>query len=258
MRLIKSAALIAAFATIATAATAGSAQAISFKITKGIANPVTGATNQGAYSDYAGLKGVTTVSFDSGFNGASSVDIKGADGKKFMTYAFDKGMSTSSGRTGVYNDRWAPAGANGEVNNSKYLAVFAGNTVKMTFTKTMNYFGIDWGAISSGNIFSFYRNGQQVQSFSTGDVNPVAPIHAAQHGGEGNGYLHFYSTGKNDIFDEIRITQAGGGGFESDNHSFHEGTGAFNPTKDVPEPTMTLGLMAMAGTFMLRGRKKLA
>jgi hypothetical protein len=259
MQLVKNVISVAALAAIATAATAGSAEAISFKITNGINNPFTNASNEGAYSDYAGRKGVTTVDFNSGFNsGASSVDIKGKDGNKFMTYNFSKGVSTSSGKTGVYNDKWAPAGANGEVNNSKYLAVFSGNTVTMTFQKTMNYFGIDWGAISSGNIFSFFRNGQQVNSFSTADVNPVAPVRAKQHGGEGNGYLHFYSTSANDIFDEIRITQAGGGGFESDNHSFQEGTGAFN-TKDVPEPTVTLGLMAMGGAFLLkRNRKQVA
>ncbi len=250
---------VAALAAAATLATAGSAKAIDFKITNGINNPFTNASNQGAYSDYAGRKGVTTVDFNSGFdNGASSVDIKGQAGQKFMTYNFSNGASTQAGQTGVYNDRWAPAGANGEVNDSKYLAVFAGNTVTMTFQKTMNYFGIDWGAISGGNIFSFFRNGQQVKSFSTADVNPVAPVRASQHGGEGNGYLHFYSTSASDIFDEIRISQAGGGGFESDNHSFQEGTGAFN-TKDVPEPAVTLGLMAMGGAFLLkRNRKQIA
>jgi hypothetical protein len=263
MKLTKSVISVATLAAIATATTAGSAEAISFKMTTGINNPITNASNQGAYSDFAGNKGVTTVDFNSGFtNGAKTVDIKGQDGNKFMAFDFgQQGVSLQSGKTGVYSDRWAPAGANGEVNNSKYLAVFAGNTVKMTFQKTMNYFGIDWGAISSGNIFSFFRNGQQVKSFSTADVNPIAPIRASQHGGEGNGYLHFYSTGTDDIFDEIRVTQNGGGGFESDNYSFHEGTGAFDitKTKDVPEPTVTIGLMAMGGAFLLkRGRKQLA
>lgn len=264
MRTVKNAALIAALAAMATVATAGSAEAISFKVTKGIANPFTGATTEGAYSDFAGTKGVTTVDFNSGFEkgGTAPVNVKGKDGKTFMTYSFNNGMSTSSGATGVFNDRWAPAGANGEVNSTKYLAVFAGNVVKMTFAKTMNYFGIDWGAISSGNTFSFFRNGQQVKSFTTADVNPVAPVKAAQHGGEGNGYLHFYSSGVSDVFDEIRISQAGGGGFESDNHSFHEGSGKFDfeqELKDVPEPTMTLELMAMGGAFLLkRHRKKLA
>lgn len=261
MKLVKSAAFAATLAAITTVGLAGSAEAISFKITKGV-NALNGTNNQGAFSDFIGTKGVTTVDFNTGFEkaGTSPVTVKGKDGNDFMTYTFSNGMSTSSGKTGVFNDRWAPAGANGEVNVSKYLAVFAGNTVKMTFAKTMNYFGIDWGAISSGNTFSFFRNGQEVKTFNTADVKPVAPIHASQHGGEGNGYLHFYSGGKDDVFDEIRISQLGGGGFETDNHSFHEGTGTFNfenELKDVPEPTVTLGLMMTGGLFLLqRNRKK--
>lgn len=265
MKFVKNTTAVLALAAVTALASASSAEAISFKMTTGINNPFTNASNEGAYSDFAGRRGVTTVDFNSGFNaGATSVDVKGQNGQKFMTYNFSHGASTRaySGKTGVYGDRWAPAGANGEVNNSSYLAVFSGNTVQMTFQRTMNYFGINWGAISGGNIFSFFRNGQQVNSFSTADVNPVAPVRASQHGGEGNGFLHFYSTSSNDIFDEIRITQMGGGGFESDNHSFHEGTGAFDisgQTKDVPEPTVTLGLMAMGGALLLtRNRKKLA
>jgi hypothetical protein len=264
MEFIKTVTSIAALAAIATVASAGSAEAISFKITKGIANPTTGATNQGAYSDFAGTNGVTTIDFNAGFNkAATSVDVNGKDGSKFMTYSFNRGMAVTSGSTGVYADKWAPSGPNGEVNDSKYLAVFKDNIVTMTFTRTMNYFGINWGAISSGNTFSFFRNGQMVKSFNTGDVNPVAPTIAAQHDGEGNGYLHFYSDSNNDNFDEIRISQVGGGGFESDNHSFHEGSGRFDydkELKDVPEPTVTLGLMAMGGAFLLskRNRKQLA
>jgi len=61
------------------------------------------------------------------------------------------------------------------------------------------------------------------------DVNSVAPIHASQHNGEANGFLHFYSDSSNDIFNKIIISQAStnGGGFESDNHSFHLGTDRF-------------------------------
>lgn len=261
MELGKSAATLAALAIATTVASAGSAEAISFKMTRGIANPTTKATHQGAYSDFAGTKGITTVDFNSGFNaGASSVNINGKDGKRFMTYNFNRGISNRSGQTGVYNDRWAPAGVNGEVNNSRYLAVFQGNTVTMTFANTMNYFGIDWGAISNGNVFSFFRGGKQIKSFSTKDVNLLAPVRARQHGGEGNGYLHFYANSAKDIFDEIRISQVGGGGFESDNHSFQQGTGRFDfekELKDVPEPTVTLGLIALGSAFLVSQRKKL-
>lgn len=287
MRSTKNTFLAATLATMATVAFASSAEAISFKITKGIANPITGATNEGAYSDFAGTKGTTTIDFNSGFGAKDAKTVVAAKDKKgnaFISYTFEKGMATSSGKTGVYADKWAPAGwemdetpessnavdyvkegdqiiGESVYNSSKYLAVFANSMLQINFAKTMNYFGINWGAISSGNTFSFFNKGKEVKTFTTADVNPVAPIKASwQNGGEGSGYLHFYSSGADDVFDEIRITQAGGGGFETDNHSFHEGTGEFDfegELKDVPEPTITVGLMAASAAFLLkRNRKK--
>ncbi|MEH2330526.1 Npun_F0296 family exosortase-dependent surface protein [Nostoc sp.] len=221
---------------------AGSAQAISFKVTTGIAAP-DGKTDKGAFSEFTQLPGTTTIDFNNGQ----------APTTGFAKYSFENNSGTSSVRL----DQWAPAGAKGEVNNNgKYLAVFNGDQVAIKLAKSLNYFGIDWGAISSGNVFSFYKGDTLIKSFTTEDVNPVAPIHASQHGGEGNGYLHFYSDSSKDIFNKIVITQAGGGGFESDNHSFHIGTGKFTgfDPKSVPEPSVTLGMLAVGGMF-LRKRK---
>ncbi|MBN3941192.1 MAG: PEP-CTERM sorting domain-containing protein [Nostoc sp.] len=220
---------------------AGSAQAISFQVTTGIAGP-NGETDQGAFSEFTQLPGTTTVNFNNGQ----------APTTGFAKYSFEN----NSGSSSVRSDVWAPAGANGEVNNGKYLAVFNGDQVTIKLASSLNYFGIDWGAISSGNVFSFYNGDNLIKSFTTEDVNPVAPIHASQHGGEGNGYLHFYSDSSNDIFNKIVITQTGGGGFESDNHSFHLGTDKFTgfDPKSVPEPSVTLGMLAVGGMF-LRKRK---
>lgn len=223
-----------AMSAIAALSHAGSAQAISFDITRGVAGP-NGVTNQGAYSDYWNKPGTTTIDFNSG-----SAPTTG-----FAKYTFQN----NSGISSVRSDRWAPAGANGEVNDGKYLAVFQGDSVTIDLAKGLKYFGMDWGAISGGNVFSFYNGNQLIKSFSTKDVNPVAPVKAAQHGGEGNGYLHFYAENKNDIFNRIVITQTGGGGFESDNHSFN----VADPRK-VPEPTAVLGLMAAGGALLLKRR----
>ncbi|MBX9254033.1 PEP-CTERM sorting domain-containing protein [Desmonostoc muscorum CCALA 125] len=219
---------------------AGSAQAISFNVTTGIAGP-NGETSQGAFSEFSQLPGTTTINFNNGQ----------APTTGFAKYSFETGQNSS-----VRSDVWAPAGANGEVNNTNYLAVFSGDKVTINLNSYLNYFGIDWGAISSGNVFSFYNGDTLIKSFTTEDVNPVAPIHASQHGGEGNGYLHFYSDSSNDIFNKIVITQAGGGGFESDNHSFHAGTERFTgfDPESVPEPSITLGMLAVGGIF-LRKRK---
>jgi hypothetical protein len=212
MKLMKNVTLIAAVSAIAAFSSANSAQAFSFKIDAGVNGPG-GVTNQGAYSKFANLAGTTTIDFNSGSAPTTGI----------VQYSFEKNDGSSS----VRKDVWAPAGAKGEVNNTNYLAVFQGNAVTMNLQRSMNYFGIDWGAISPGNVFSFYMGDQLVKSYSTTDVNPVAPVKAAQHGGEGNGYLHFYADSAAEIFNKIVITQTGGGGFESDNHSFHAGTGRF-------------------------------
>lgn len=239
MKFIQQALCVAALSTVAAVSYSGSAQAISFKMSTGVAGP-SSVTDQGAFSEFYKLKGTTTIDFNSGK----------APTTGFAKYTFENGN-----RSSVRADQWAPAGANGERNMSNYLAVFDGDKVTIELAKTLNYFGIDWGAISGGNIFSFYNGNKLVQSFSTADVNPVAPVKAAWQGGEGNGYVHFYSTSTADTFNRIVISQQGGGGFESDNHSFHVGNGAFNP-ESVPEPSVVLGLAAAGGTLLIKRKRK--
>jgi hypothetical protein len=223
---------------------AGSAQAISFKVNTGIAGP-NGETNQGAFSEFSKVDGTRTIDFNNGQ----------APTTGFAKYSFENGKKSS-----IRSDQWAPAGAKGEVNSSKYLAVFNGDKVTINLDNYLNYFGIDWGAISDNNTFSFYNGNTLIKSFTTQDVNPVAPIKASQHGGQGNGYLHFYSDSSNDIFNKIVISQAStnGGGFESDNHSFHLGTGRFTgfDPKSVPEPSVILGMVAVGGMFLCKRKNE--
>jgi hypothetical protein len=236
MKFIQGLFSVVAISAIAALSQAGSAQAITFNMTRGIAG-LDGAMDQGAFSDYLKTKGTETIDFNSG-----SVPTTG-----FATFKFENGSGVSS----VRSDVWAPAGPDGEVNKGNYLAVFQGDSVTIDLQKSLKYFGMDWGAISSGNIFSFYNGDQLVKSFSTEDVNPVAPVHASQHGGQGNGYLHFYSENNKDTFNRIVITQTGGGGFESDNFSFNTA----DPRK-VPEPTAVLGLMAVGGALLLKRKNQ--
>lgn len=236
MKFIKGFCSVVAISAITALSQAGSAQAISFNITRGVAGP-NGVTNQGAYSDFWNKPGTKSIDFNSG-----SAPTTG-----FAKYTFENAAVSS-----VRSDRWAPAGANGEVNEGNYLAVFQGGSVTIELEKSLNYFGMNWGAISPGNVFSFFKGNQLIKSFSTEDVNPVAPVRAEQHGGEGNGYLHFYADNESDIFDRIVITQTGGGGFESDNHSFH--MASYGDPRKVPEPTAVLGLMAAGGALLLKRR----
>lgn len=235
MKFIKGLCSVVAISAIAALSQAGSAQAISFNITRGAAGPG-GVTNQGAFSDFWNDPGTKTIDFNSG-----SAPTTG-----FAKFSFENASISS-----VRADRWAPAGANGEVNEGNYLAVFQGGSVTIQLESALRYFGMNWGAISSGNVFSFFKGNNLIKSFSTDDVNPVAPVRADQHGGEGNGYLHFYADAS-DAFDRIVITQTGGGGFETDNYSFNAGDPR-DPRK-VPEPTAVLGLMAAGGALLLKRR----
>ncbi|MBD3881850.1 PEP-CTERM sorting domain-containing protein [Phormidium tenue FACHB-886] len=245
----------AVLTAIASVLSAGSAHAISFNVTKGVANPWTGATNQGAYSEYATLKDTVTVDFNNG-----KVPTSG-----FAKYSFTK----ADGSTRVLADMWAPVGPNGEKNTSTYLETYAGSNVVIDLASNLNYFGINWGAAHTGNIYSFYNGNNLIRSFTTADIDKAGGFatYSALHPGsneagaqqqangkyyQGNGYVHFYSEGKDDIFNRIVISQSGGGGFETDNHSFHKGNDRF---KDVPEPTMTLGLLAVGGGWLLRRRQ---
>ena len=256
MQLRQLTAEIAALAAIASILSATSAQAFSFKVTDGVANPTTGATNQGAYSEFAKLKDTTTVDFNSG---------------KAPTDGFAK-YSFSNQGSSVRSDMWAPVGAAGEKNTSNYLEVFQGDNVIINLAKNLNYFGIDWGAAHTGNTYAFYNGDKLVHSFNTKDIDQAGGFatYSALHPGsneagaqqqqngkyyQGNGYVHFYADGKDDIFNKIVISQVGGGGFETDNHSFREGSGKFNFTTSVPEPGMVAGLMTVGG-FFLRQRRR--
>jgi hypothetical protein len=242
----------AVLAAIASVLSAGSAHAISFKVSKGVANPWTGKTNQGAYSEYSKMKDTVTVDFNQG-----SAPTTG-----FAKYSF-----TNSGSS-VRRDMWAPVGANGEQNTSSYLAAFQGSNVVINLEKNLNYFGIDWGAAHTGNTYAFYNGNKLVQSFNTSDIDKAGgfAIYSKLHPGgneagaqkvdgryaQGNGYVHFSSQSKNDVFNKIVISQVGGGGFETDNHSFHIGNDKF---KDVPEPGLAAGLLTVGGIWLLRRKQ---
>jgi hypothetical protein len=250
---------IAVLAAIASIMSATSAQAFSFKVTNGVADPITKATNQGAYSEFAKFKGTTTVDFNSGKAPTSG----------FAQYSFSSKANSSS----VLSDMWAPVGAKGEKNISNYLEVFQGKNAVINLAKNLNYFGIDWGAAHTGNTYSFYNGDKLVRTFSTKDIDQAGGFatYSALHPGsneagaqkqkngkyyQGNGYVHFYADSKDDIFNKIVISQVGGGGFETDNHSFREGSGKFNfNTESVPEPGMVAGLMVVGG-FFLRQRRR--
>lgn len=235
--------------------------AMTARVTRGI-NPYGTNGSQGAFSEFY-YDNTTTIDFNQAATqvGTNSYTF----GPESVVYTFQNGMASQGGQTGVYSNRWAPAGANGEVNTSDYLGVFRGNSVTIDLAESLNYFGIDWGAMSAGNDFAFYDGDQLINEFTYNDVNPLAPVNAAQHGGEGNGYLHFYANESTGTFNRIVVSNSQGGGFESDNHSFQYGSGGFTGDPGNPRPVpfemeSSLGLLVVGGIVSYRKirRSKLA
>jgi hypothetical protein len=239
IKMLSRIACAAVVGAVVTTAFAGSAQAFSFNVTTGAAG-LDGATNRGAYSDLNGQPGIMNIDFNSG-----SVPTTG-----FAKYSFQNGTKSS-----VRADQWAPTSLTGERNTSKYLAVFNGDKVNIKLDSKFNYYGINWGAISANNTFSFYRGKNLIKTIKTQDINPLATVSAAhQNGGEKNAYVHFYADKASETFDRIEIEQSStaGGGFESDNHSFKRGSNGFTKT---PEPAAMLGLAMVGGAAWLKRKR---
>ena len=183
--------------------------------------------------------------------------------------------------------KWAPSGPGGEINKSNYLQ--AGNSeigakIQIDFKEgeMMNYFGFNWGAISEANSISFVNtetgdevvqrlettdkrfikvfdgSGDMINEFDLEQLsqldNPQAVL--ADHHGEYNTFAHFLTQEDDQVFNRIIIEQKpGAGGFESDNHTFHIGNTAFEK-KEVPEPSLILGMLAVGGVSIYQRRKQ--
>lgn len=248
---IKKFASIAALSlsAIASISYAGSAHALGFSYSDGVYRDQA-VKNQGAFAPGVNDNGYTTYDFNDG--------KAPSDGK--IKYSFSGGTpSTVAGstQTGIYNDQWAPAGVVGkDINESNYLAVFSNSSVSIenTENKVFNYFGLDAGALSDGNTLQFFKAGKEVQTWTYAMMNGIAKVSSATQGGQLNGVFEFFSEGENDNFDKIVLSQVGGGGFETDNHTLRTGKGKYDPSAKVPEPSVALGLIAVGGMF-LRKRK---
>jgi hypothetical protein len=234
---------IAALSAIVSVAHAGSAQALGVAKTDGIfRNP--SITNQGAFS--AGVNDPNYTTFD--FNDA------GVPGNNKVKYSFANGTHSTqaySGQTGIYADMWAPSGVNGEVNDSKYLAVFQNNdTVIKAKHGSFDYFGFDAGALSVGNTIKFYRGNKLVKEMDYAEMNNLATVSASQHYGEKNAFLEITAGSKAENFNKIVLSQTTGGGFETDNHTFRVSS------TSVPEPGAILGLLTVGGMVVVKRQKQ--
>ena len=125
----------------------------------------------------------------------------------------------------------------------------------------VNYFGYWLSALDANNYVSFYRQGELLLEFTPADMlaivrgnsayygNPNAPF-LGRNTGEPYAFLNFFN--ESGYFDRIVFRQAGGGGYESDNHTvgrwLTQGTGTALPlAQPVPEP----GSLLLAGAGLL-------
>ncbi|MBW4485114.1 MAG: PEP-CTERM sorting domain-containing protein [Tildeniella torsiva UHER 1998/13D] len=260
-------------ATVALAGLAQPARAISFTLDDDAATQASmkgitgfnGETTQGAYSTYAWSEGFNTVNFNSG-NFAVVDSQNQTVGNAGINYSYT-GSTTNNAR--ILQDQWAPTYATTQDNKSNYLTAFSGTDVQIDLDTTHNYFGINWGSAHDGNVFSFYNGDSLVQKFvyyndgrtfsadekTTNVASALKEYGTKGNGGEYNAYFNFFADSSDDIFNKIVISQLGGGGFETDNHTFKAGTKGFTEsTESVPEPAMALSLLVVGGAMVAKRR----
>ena len=246
---------------------------ITAKVTKGITLNDDPNGTLGAFSDFYYNEDVVSIDFNDP-SARKAVDGKNnayTFGDESVMFSFDKGLGAN--RTDVFSHQtWGPSGANGERNTSDYLGVFNGNEVTIDLADNLNYFGINWGALSANNTFEFFQvdaagdetslglfNYDSLFTNANGSTDSSKLPTLASHQNQYNGYVHFYANETTGLFTRIKVSQVStnGGGFETDNYSFHFSEQSFDfdegtDTAQTPEPGAMLGLVFLGGMVMRR------
>lgn len=242
---------------------------ITAKVTKGINLTDDSTGSLGAFSDFYYSEGVTTIDFNGTPQAVDGQQNAYTFGDDSMVFTFDKEMGKKGSK--VRNDVWAPSGANGERNTSDYLSVFNGNALTIDLEDSLNYFGMNWGALSRNNTFEFFQVDGAGSETSLGMFNydklfsqsgdSILPT-MANHQDEYNGYVHFYANEVGGLFNRIKVSQVSsdGGGFETDNYSFRVSDQSFDfetggDATEVPEPSALIGLGAVVAGLVASRRK---
>jgi hypothetical protein len=150
-----------------------------------------------------------------------------------------------------------------------------GQTVStLNLTTAQSYFGLWWSAGDASNVLEFYSKGNLVERITTADVasyigklpnsggyngNPTS-TYKGQDSNEPFAFINFYDVAG--TFDQVKFTNIGGTGFESDNHTVATGYKSItgNVVTAVPESSSLLGVFAIgfvgAASVMTRRAKK--
>lgn len=211
-------------------------------------------------------------------NGTSTMTFNG------ISPGFHTNLEFKPGDTvmGVYDQiTIANSDQYGGAYNTPYGTV-SGFTSTLTLATRMAYFGMWWSAGDPANVLEFYDGDALIARFTTTNLvnvlpeeylgNPTAGF-LGQNGHERYVFLNFFGE-DGAKWDEIRITNSGASGFESDNHTIREAEfdeetegprpgvvfekvdgETSTPVGSVPEPG-TMGLLAGASVLLVFFRKR--
>ncbi len=190
--------------------------------------------------------------FNSGFTGTTNFNGSGITGTYSGDYAIlPADMYGGAGGTGKYIATTTPNGKPG--------------SYTLTLSQQVNYFGLWFSALDSGNDLYFYNNNTLVYSFLPSNYSTlVGPCPDAsnpycgnpnsaflgQDSGQQYAYLNFLDT--NGTFNKIVFTEDPAvGQFESDNQAIAQNVNSIPGTQITPEPdTLMLfgtGILGLAG-----------
>ncbi|MCC5608702.1 hypothetical protein LC612_18380 [Nostoc sp. CHAB 5834] len=215
------------------------------------------------------LDNARVQNFDAETKGYSAAGFQWTNvGSYTNTLIVDKDQYGGANGTGKYFD--VDSNRSGKDKDGKPNQTVS--TLKLTTAQS--YFGLWWSAGDNNNVLEFYSKGNLVEKITTADVvsyiaklpnkasyysNPNSAF-KGQNSGEPYAFINFYDVAG--TFDEVKFTNIGGTGFESDNHTvatnYKSITG--NVIRAVPESSSVLGVFAIgfvgAASVLTRQVKK--
>lgn len=215
-------------------------------------------------ANYSNLLNYNVENFDNGLTASNSVQNFAWSNVGNYTSGLVQGANQYGGAGGTGNFFDVNSGISGGVTTST-----------LNLTTPQSYFGLWWSAGDVNNTLSFYSNGQLLETLTTANVESyiaALPNSGAYNGnpsgqyqGQDNGepfaFINFY-----DIvgtFNQVVFSNAGGTGFESDNHTVATGYKSITGTvvtAAVPESSSVLGIFVIgfvgAASVMTRQVKK--
>jgi len=228
------------------------------------ASSAVGATQQVNFETLSSNTGYS--SYGVNFVDAYSSHAYTATYDSLRVYKYGSSTKTAgAGYTGNFASNFttgAPDGVNLATTNLTFTDRTQGGTAA-----GVKYFGLFFSSLDPNNQLTIYNGTTIVAQFTMSNIPTLLKNNSSYIGGPYNQYgafFNFYADGS-EQFTRIRFTQLGGGGLETDNHTFRipdalqrTGTGVnlsgLNVTggsvQTVPEPSPFLGSLLLSTAFV--------